>query len=88
MLQQAYIPRIMPRIIIIIIKKILSRPLMQEDYYTYCIICRELGYYMLPVYSYLTRQMKSNSLKSGESELSCSKLTLHSFQSEKFMAQI
>lgn len=69
-------------------KEILSRPLMQEDYYTYCIICRELDYYMLPVYSYLTRQMKSNSLKSGESELSCSKLTLHSFQSEKFMAQI
>ena len=34
------------------------------------------------------RQMKSNSLKSGESKLSCSKLTLHSFQSEKFMAQI
>lgn len=26
--------------------------------------------------------MKSNSLKSGESKLSCSKLTLHSFQSE------
>lgn len=25
------------------------QPSMQEDYYTYCIICRELGYYMLPV---------------------------------------
>lgn len=53
--------------------KPLSRPpSMQEDYYyTYCRICRELGYYMLPVLIISTQkgQMKSNSLKSGESKI-------------------
>ena len=41
--------------------------------------------YVITCYLYYhiyARQMKSNSLKSGESKSSCSKLTLHSFQSE------
>lgn len=69
----------------------ISRPSMQEDYYTRIIIIiimiinNNKESYLTTCYLYnhiYARQMKSNSSKAGESDSSCSKLTLHSFQSE------
>lgn len=42
---------------------------MQEDYYTYCIICRELGYYMLPVKSYLRKTNEEQQFKVGRKQI-------------------
>lgn len=47
----------------------LSRPSMQEDYYTYCRICRDLCYYMLPVLSYLRKTNEEQQFKVGRKQI-------------------
>lgn len=69
-LQQAYIPTIMPR----------QKP--HPDQNAGRLLHKLFNIKLLHATGRIvSRQMKSNSLKSGESQLSCSELTLHSFQS-------